>query len=115
MVGTSFMKTISVGKDFSDTPMGRYPTDGGFSGERFREEFLVPALQSEDQVCVVIDDAEGYGSSFLEEAFGGLVRRRHYTAAALREKLTIALTDTDYELYRKLIWKYIDEAKPSLS
>ncbi len=115
MVCNSSMKTISVGNDFSDTPMGRYPTDGGFSGERFREEVLVPALSSEDVVHVVIDDAEGYGSSFLEEAFGGLVRKGYHNAAALKKKLIIDLKNTDYELYRSLIWKYISEAKSPTS
>ena len=115
MVGTAIMKTISVGKDFSDTPMGRYPTDGGFSGERFREELLAPALKTEDQVCVIIDDAEGYGSSFLEEAFGGIVRKGYQTASDLKKKLSIELTNTDYELYRQLIWKYIAEAKSPVS
>lgn len=62
------MKRINIGKDFSDTPWGRYHDDGPVSGERFREEFLKPALKEGEKVCVSIDDAEGYGSSFLDEA-----------------------------------------------
>jgi hypothetical protein len=108
------MKTISIGSDFSETPIGRYPSDGGFSGERFRDEILVPLLQSNDKVEVVIDDVEGYGSSFLEEAFGGIVRRRAFDENQLKKNLVISLNDPDFEFYRKLIWRYIAEAQKSL-
>src|SRR6266487_211951 len=106
------MKTIKIAADYSDTPLGRYPTDGDFSGERFREEFLRPALTEADSVTVVIDDVEGYGSSFLEEAFGGLVRKRYFTKDQLELKLKIEFEDKDFEMYRDVIWKYIREAKP---
>src|SRR5882757_7483305 len=105
------MKQINIGKDFSDTPWGRYPDDGPVSGERFREELLKPALQNDGKVCVSIDDAEGYGSSFLDEAFGGLVRKGYYTSERLNEVLKIECKDPDYMIYRDLIWKYINEAK----
>jgi hypothetical protein len=67
-------KTIDIGKDFSRYPAGRYTSDGPFSGESFRLKFLVPALDNNEKVIVLLDDTAGYGSSFLEEAFGGLVR-----------------------------------------
>jgi hypothetical protein len=60
---------------------------------------------------VVIDDVEGYGSSFLEEAFGGLVRKGHFSAETLREKLKIDYTDQDFKLYGDLIWRYVKEAE----
>jgi hypothetical protein len=104
------MKRINIGKDFSETPLGRYPSDGPFSGERFREEFLRPALTQCPEVTVKIDDAEGYGSSFLDEAFGGLVRKGYFSAVELRAKLKIECSSSDYLLYRDLIWKYVDEA-----
>ncbi len=69
------MTIINIAKDFARYPFGRYRTDGPYSGQRFREEFLVPALTDSDTaVTVVLDGAIGMGSSFLEEAFGGLVR-----------------------------------------
>ena len=69
-------KTINVGRAFSRYPAGRYRSDGPYNGERFRDEFLLPALRSStaEKVIIEFDDARGYGSSFLEEAFGGLVR-----------------------------------------
>jgi hypothetical protein len=105
------MTQINIAKDFSDVPLGRYPTDGNFSGERFREERLRPALQK-GNVVVNIDGTEGYGSSFLDEAFGGLVRKKYYNAADLHSRLTIEYADPAYKLYSNLIWKYIDEAVP---
>jgi hypothetical protein len=103
------MIRITIAKDFSDVPLGRYPSDGKFSGERFREEFLKPALQK-DKVTVNIDGTEGYGSSFLDEAFGGLVRKGYYTEPELRSRLTVECVDPTFKLYANLIWKYIKEA-----
>jgi len=113
MVG-DIMKRIDIAKDFTDTPLGRYPTDGPYSGERFREEFLYPALKN-DSVSVVIDGTEGYGSSFLDEAFGGLVRKGYYSADQLVKLLKIECNDSDYAIYRDLIWKYIKEASMQIA
>ncbi|WP_145132501.1 MULTISPECIES: STAS-like domain-containing protein [unclassified Pseudomonas] len=68
------MRTISIANDFTKFPAGRFKDDGPFSGELFRERFLAPALNSDEQLVIDLDGARGYGSSFLEEAFGGLVR-----------------------------------------
>lgn len=68
-------KIINIESDFSRYPAGRYTEDGPYSGQAFRERFLVPALSSgSNKIIVELDGARGYGSSFLEEAFGGLVR-----------------------------------------
>lgn len=66
--------TIDVGRQFSRFPVGRYLGDGESNGQKFREEVLEPALASYETVTVELDSALGYGSSFLEEVFGGLVR-----------------------------------------
>jgi hypothetical protein len=106
------MKTIKIATDFSETPLGRYPTDGDFSGTTFRDNLLRPALIVEDKVVVDIDDVEGYGSSFLDEAFGGLVRKGYFTIEALKKKLDITYHRPEFKMYRDLVWKYIQEAKP---
>lgn len=66
--------TISVAKDFSIYPAGRFLEDGLNSGERFRNDHLIPALQTGCDVVVDLDGTRGFGSSWLEEVFGGLVR-----------------------------------------
>ena len=68
------VKVINVGKDFSRYPFGRHKKYSHTSGEKFRDEFLVPALRNYPKVEIHLDDAEGYGSGWLEEAFGGTVR-----------------------------------------
>lgn len=69
------IRTIDVGKNFSRYPAGRFKTDGPYNGELFRDEFLMPELSKQQHILLELDDTAGYGSSFLEEAFGGLVRK----------------------------------------
>lgn len=69
------IKVINIERDFSRYPAGRYEGDGPYSGQAFRDKFLVPVLtKKSEKVLIELDGARGYGSSFLEEAFGGLVR-----------------------------------------
>lgn len=100
-------KSLSVAKDFSPSPAGRFRSDGRFSGEQFREDLLLPALMASDEVFVDFDGTDGYGSSFLEEAFGGLVRSG-VPYAELEKKLKINSSRSSY-LFRA--WKYMQQAK----
>lgn len=74
---------------FSREPIGRYVTDGEQSGEAFRERVLIPALGDSDIVIVDLDGTEGYGSSFLEEAFAGTMRRLHLSAEEFRRRVQV--------------------------
>ena len=69
------MKVIRV-LDFSEFPGPRHEHIGPFSGQRFREEVLLPAIKEHgiNNISIDLDGTAGYGSSFLEEAFGGLIR-----------------------------------------
>jgi hypothetical protein len=71
--------TINVARDFSRTPGPRHEHEGKFSGERFRESVLKPrfeeATRSGFRLRIELDGTAGYARSFLEEAFGGLVRK----------------------------------------
>ncbi len=102
--------TIDVAKDFSPFPAGRLITDGPFSGARFRDEYLVPALRDNDAVEIILDGAKGYGSSFLEEAFGGLVRSGLFDRRALKDKLRLVGQKAGFSIYITNIWSYIDSA-----
>jgi len=101
--------SISVTKQFSEYPAGRYRADGAYSGEVFRDDLLVPLLAKNDVVEIDLDGAMGYGSSFLEEAFGGLVRKHQFTARHLHEKLRFK-SNEEPSLIEE-IWIYIDHAK----
>ncbi|MDA8485873.1 STAS-like domain-containing protein [Pseudomonas resinovorans] len=102
------MTSIVVTKRFSEYPAGRYRADGDFSGQVFREDLLVPALAKHDLVEIDLDGAMGYGSSFLEEAFGGLVREHKFSAEQLHRKLRFK-SDEEPSLIQE-IWIYIDGA-----
>jgi hypothetical protein len=110
------MTTIDVGKDFSRTPGGRYISDGPYSGQLFRQRLLLPALRAavakNDRVTVVLDGPRGYLSSFIEEAFGGLVRQERFTHDVLKRCLDIRVQDPFYDPYRLLALRYISEATP---
>lgn len=68
--------TVIYVKNFSEFPGPRREVIGPNSGEKFRDTILLPAIQSgsTEVITINLDGTAGYGSSFLEEAFGGLVR-----------------------------------------
>ncbi|BCB61581.1 hypothetical protein HaloA020_22820 [Halomonas sp. A020] len=81
------MKVINIAKDFSPFPAGRYVDEGPFSGEAFRNEHLMPALATGEDVKIIFDGGFGYGSSFLEESFGGLVRTGLFKGQDILKKM----------------------------
>lgn len=103
---------ISIARDYSKTPAGRYPSDGPFNGQRFRDAILIPALTQAgttgDRVVVVLDGALGYSSSFLEEVFGGLVRSG-VNKDLIARCLEIRATDAAYRPAKVDAEKYLKE------
>ncbi len=65
---------IIICKDFTDAPGPRFKSQGDFSGEAFREDFLIPKFKEalKEKLVINFDGTFGYPTSFLEEAFGGL-------------------------------------------
>ncbi len=108
---------IDIAKSYSPYPSGRFPTDGAHNGQRFRDTVLVPAMQEAlrqggEPVVVNIDGVRTFGSSFLEEAFGGLVRKGIFTRDQVRRGLEIVCTKPHLFLFRDAIAKYIASAQP---
>lgn len=95
---------ISIATDFSRSPAGRFISDGPASGERFRRDFLIPGLQRHDRLVVDLDGTRGIGSSFLEEAFGGLVRLG-FSASELMRKFVFKTKDPSLESEIRSYWK----------
>jgi STAS-like domain of unknown function (DUF4325) len=89
---------ITVATDFSKTPGPRSSEEGRFSGEEFLNRFLVPhfeqAIKESTKLVVDLDGAEGYATSFLEAAFGGLARA--FSSKAVLEHLEIKSADEPY-------------------
>ena len=107
---------IKFAIDFSHIPKGRYRNDGDVSGEAFREDHLLPNLNTatkDNPLIINLDGAEGYPGHFLEEAFGGLVRNKHFTKETLTQNLIIEAT-SGWIVYKDMIWEYIDEAHKAL-
>ena len=102
-------KTIVIARDFSKFPAGRFPADGEASGTAFRD-LLVDALNGSEGVVVVFDGVACFAASFLEEAFGGLVRECHMDKAFLDEHLRLETEDPVLEDFVKLAERYIKEA-----
>lgn len=106
---------IEVVKDFTDTPGARYKSQGSFSGEEFRDEILYPkfmeSLKENKTLTVNLDGGYGYGSSFLEETFGGLVRRlKKEKNSNYKKVLDIIIISNDNKIWNEKIKLYIQSA-----
>jgi hypothetical protein len=108
---------ITIATDFTKYPGPRYERDGPYSGEQFREAILVPALRSAQErdtvLTVVLDGVAGYGSSFLEEAFGGLVRAG-FASEFLKRHLRIVAETGRFQHHRLRALGYISEESSRL-
>lgn len=102
-------KTINIAEEFSRYPYGRSTQYSKTSGERFREEFILPFLNSYEQITIELDGTEGYGSSFLDEAFANLIRVNKQPKETILKKLKFVSKD-DPSLIEE-IQMYIEQAK----
>lgn len=107
---------LNIGKEFHIDPAGRYRSDGSGSGETFREDCLNPryikAKTAGEKLVVILDDGvETYGSSFLSEGFGGMVRKGYAEPDELLGCLEFQYENSDYEFYVRKIIEYIRNAK----
>jgi len=107
--GAFTVKIIKI-KDFAEFPGPRYRKLGPCSGEEFRDSVLEPAIrESGVDIQIDLDGAFGYGSSFLEEAFGGLVRLKIINAAQAKELSTHIKSDDDPTLAEE-VKSYLTDA-----
>lgn len=104
--------TYKIAEMFTDKPGGRYISDGPFSGEEFREKELKKLIEQhkdlEEPIIIDFDGGYGYGNSFLEESFGGLVR------AGIKKEEVLRIFSFKSEEEPSLVDKvkrYIREAK----
>ena len=100
---------ISLANDFTPAPLGRK------KGRDFRDNFLLPKIREAEKnnetVVVSMDGTEGFGSSFADEAFAGLVTEGHYNAKRLRELLKVEAEDDTLKAYISLLWEFVEEAQ----
>lgn len=105
------MIKIKISDDFSDIPGGRYIAEGDYSGELFRESVLLKkyteAVEQGTSLEIDFDGCYGFGTSFLEEAFGGMVRIHHKHGMLKRMRIV----STEDETIPGNIRKYVKEAE----
>ena len=99
----SNIKTLNV-RDFTETPgLSRKEWTPGRSGEEFRDLYLIPFIMEHKFICVNFDGAFAYSHSFLDEAFGGLMR-----------EIKSGKLDISEESIRFLIAHLVSDYNPSL-
>lgn len=95
------MDTITIFvKDFSIVPGSRELDEGkkAHSGEEFRNVYLEPEfkkiIDKDSKIIVNLDGTIGYGTSWLEEVFGGLARK--YGSEMVKNKLEFISEEEPY-------------------
>ena len=88
---------LSIAKEFTTAPGPRYIREGKHSGEAFRVSLLLlrvrEAIDAKEKLTIDLDGTSGYGTSFLEEAFGGLIRYNSFTLNQLDALLEFNSTE----------------------
>lgn len=96
--------------EFTRTPGPRYKSEGSHSAEEFREKVLEPAFMQAtlrgQPVSVDLDGTMGFGSGFLEEISGGMVRK--FGAKSVHQFLFFSCLEEPYILDE--IKRYVDES-----
>ncbi|MEZ8437599.1 DUF4325 domain-containing protein [Vibrio splendidus] len=86
--------------DYTREPFGRYIDDGDGNGEEFRTQYIVPRLkllEGSEVLVIDLDGVEdGYGSSFVVEAFANLIREEGYTYEYLTLNLDFRSTHKEW-------------------
>lgn len=108
------MKSYSIAKSYTLRPGPRYRSEGvSHSGEDFRETVLAPlikeAINNKQQVLIDLDGVLGYGPSFLEESFGGLIREEHIDYEDIKRVLIIK-SDDDPRFKQRIEERYLPQA-----
>ncbi|MET1110188.1 MAG: STAS-like domain-containing protein [Allosphingosinicella sp.] len=103
------MFKLSVAKHFSPDPGPRKASQGDNSGEAFRR-LLLRKLAVNDVVEVDLDGTSGFGSSWLDEVFGGLIRYEGMTKAEVQRRVPVR-SSAD-ETYPWIIEEALDRARP---
>lgn len=103
---------IKIATDFSRIPGARFPEEGDFSGQEFRQNVLLPklkeAIEKQEKLEIDLDGTAGLGTSFLEESFGGLIRIDKMNYPLI--KSTLSFVSNDDPEYIDEINNYLQEA-----
>ncbi|WJD61540.1 STAS-like domain-containing protein [Pseudomonas kurunegalensis] len=98
--------TLDVSK-YTDTPIGRDALDGPKNGSDYRDNYVIPALDDYQRVKLDFTKTMGTTPSFLEEIFGGIIRKRVLGPQELKARVEVIYK---YESVKRNILNYINEA-----
>lgn len=107
----SMIDDYHVATEFHRNLGGRFRSDGPWSGEEFREDYLSEALSKAISVGRILrvdfDGATGMPTSFIEEAFAGLMRRAQgaFTPTQVQKHLEVVAPKT------RRLWSKVELAK----
>jgi len=106
-------KTVKIRDDYNWSTGSRLIIEGPHSGEDFRIKFFYPmiidAIASNETLTIDFDGGIGYGTSWLEEVFGGVIRKDRVDAQDVRKHLRLIATQQPYIL--RLVDKYMKQAE----
>lgn len=87
---------FSIARDFSRNPGPRHKWQGPHSGELLRERLIKLLSAQAGKIIILLDGTTGIGSSFLDEAFGGLIKHAGFTHD-IRDRFDfVSKTDPSY-------------------
>ncbi len=105
-------KIYRIAVEFGRTPSARKDEEGKLSGMELRgilKPLIYQCINANEILVVDLDGTAGYGTSFLEEVFGGLIRIEGFSFRDLKQYVEFK-TDEDPELEDE-IWEYISDAE----
>lgn len=80
---------FSIARDYTPFPGPRFTRQGSFSGERLGQVLAKRLRSSPGRFRIILDGTVGIGSSFLDQAFGGLVSDHGFDARDLESRLDL--------------------------
>jgi hypothetical protein len=111
LLGDKIMSKVKINvTDYTDDPFGRYKSDGEGNGAEFRDKYIIPELEKGKDIIINLDGIldDEYNSSFLDEAFANLIRKRGYKYSDLCKRLKFESQNKEWE---KEAQSYLDELK----
>lgn len=104
------MKILNVATEFSIIPSGRQLSDGSATGQHFYKILLdkLADLKNDEQLTINFDGVLTAGSSFLDEAFAGLVRNNKISKKDFNKKIIIVANE--HPEIKEKIEKYVKNA-----
>lgn len=104
------MSIINVANDFSLMPSGRHRSDGSYTGDHFYEILIkeIEKVPEDEKIIINFDGVLAAGSSFLEQAFAGLIREKKISKNQFFNKFEIVANE--YPEIREKVKRYVSEA-----